>query len=45
MKAIPGGQYRPLTDEGIHKIHESALTMLRMEANAMRKHHTYSKRQ
>jgi len=28
MKAIPGGQYRPLTDEGIRRIHESSLTLL-----------------
>jgi trimethylamine--corrinoid protein Co-methyltransferase len=28
MKPIPGGQYRPLTDEGIRKIHESALALL-----------------
>ena len=28
MKAIPGGQYRPLTEEGIRRIHESALTLL-----------------
>lgn len=28
MKPVAGGQYRPLTDEGIRKIHESALTLL-----------------
>jgi trimethylamine--corrinoid protein Co-methyltransferase len=28
MKPIPGGQYRPLTEEGARKIHESALTLL-----------------
>ena len=28
MKPIAGGQYRPLTDEGIRKIHDSALTLL-----------------
>jgi len=28
MKPITGGQYRPLTNEGIRKIHESALTLL-----------------
>ncbi len=28
MKAIPGGQYRPLTDQGMRKIHDSALTLL-----------------
>ncbi len=28
MKATPGGQYRPLTDDGIRRIHESALTLL-----------------
>ncbi len=28
MKPIAGGQYRPLTDEGIRKIHESSLNLL-----------------
>jgi len=28
MKPIAGGQYRPLTDQGVRKIHESALTLL-----------------
>lgn len=28
MKPITGGQYRPLTDQGIRKIHESSLTLL-----------------
>jgi len=28
MKPIAGGQYRPLTDEGIRKIHESSLILL-----------------
>jgi trimethylamine--corrinoid protein Co-methyltransferase len=28
MKSIAGGQYRPLTDEGIRRIHDSALTLL-----------------
>ena len=28
MKPIAGGQYRPLTDEGIRKIHDSAMILL-----------------
>lgn len=28
MKPTAGGQYRPLTDQGVRKIHESALTLL-----------------
>ena len=28
MKPIAGGQYRPLTEEGTRKIHDSALTLL-----------------
>lgn len=28
MKPVAGGQYRPLTDQGVRKIHESALTLL-----------------
>lgn len=28
MKPVAGGQYRPLTDEGIRKIHNSALILL-----------------
>ncbi len=28
MKTITGGQYRPLSEEGVKKIHESALTLL-----------------
>jgi trimethylamine--corrinoid protein Co-methyltransferase len=28
MKPIAGGQYRPLTDKGIRKIHEASLTLL-----------------
>jgi trimethylamine---corrinoid protein Co-methyltransferase len=28
MKPTVGGQYRPLTDEGIRKIHDSAMTLL-----------------
>ena len=28
MKPVAGGQYRPLTEEGIRKIHDAALTLL-----------------
>ena len=28
MKPVSGGQYRPLTDEGVRKIHQSSLTLL-----------------
>jgi trimethylamine--corrinoid protein Co-methyltransferase len=28
MKPFAGGQYRPLTDQGVRKIHDSALTLL-----------------
>jgi trimethylamine--corrinoid protein Co-methyltransferase len=44
MKPIAGGQYRPLTEAGIRKIHNSALTLLSevgVEVNSGRAYETF----